>query len=68
MRKLKDKVPNADAETQVMVSANPQVPVQEIIRVMDALRKDDKGECKKEGPDYIGPGCLFPKVVFTLLK
>ena len=54
-RKLKEEVPNADAEQQVMVTANPNVPFQEIVRVMDAVRKDDKGE-------------LFPNVVFTVLK
>ncbi|MBI2393779.1 MAG: biopolymer transporter ExbD [Deltaproteobacteria bacterium] len=54
-RKLKEEVTNADAEQQVMVTANPNVPFQEIVRVMDAVRKDDKGE-------------LFPNVVFTVLK
>lgn len=54
-RKLKEEVPNAEAEQQVMVTANPNVPFQEIIRVMDAVRKDEKGE-------------LFPNVVFTVLK
>jgi hypothetical protein len=38
-----------------MVTANPNVPFQEIVRVMDAVRKDEKGE-------------LFPNVVFTVLK
>jgi biopolymer transport protein ExbD len=55
VRKLKDEVPNADAEQQVMVTANPNVPFQEIVRVMDAVRSDDKGD-------------LFPNVVFTVLK
>ncbi len=54
-RKLKEEVPNAAEERQVMVTANPNVPFQEIVRVMDAVRKDDKGE-------------LFPNVVFTVLK
>ncbi len=54
-RKLKDEVPNADMEQQVMVTANPNVPFQEIVRVMDAVRRDDKGD-------------LFPNVVFTVLK
>lgn len=54
-RKLKDEVPNAEGELQVMVSANPNVPFQEIVRVMDAVRKDQKGE-------------LFPNVVFTVVK
>lgn len=54
-RKLKDTVPNADMEQQVMVTANPNIPFQEIVRVMDAVRHDDKGD-------------LFPNVVFTVLK
>ena len=54
VRKLKEEVPNAAEEKQVMVTANPNIPFQEIVRVMDAVRKDDKGE-------------LFPNVVFTIL-
>jgi biopolymer transport protein TolR len=54
-RKLKTDVPNADMEQQVMVTANPNVPFQEIVRVMDAVRRDEQGE-------------LFPNVVFTVLK
>ena len=54
-RKLKNEVPNAADEKQVMVTANPNIPFQEIVRVMDAVRNDDKGE-------------LFPNVVFTVLK
>jgi biopolymer transport protein TolR len=54
-RKLKDTVPNADMEQQVMVTANPNIPFQEIVRVMDAVRHDEKGD-------------LFPNVVFTVLK
>ncbi len=54
-RRLKDQVPNADVEKQVMITANPNVPFQEIVRAMDALRSDEKGE-------------LFPQVVFTVLK
>ena len=59
VRTLKDRLeqdaPQLAAETQVMISANPNVPFQEIVRAMDALRKDDKGD-------------LFPEVVFTVLK
>jgi len=59
VRTLKDRLeqdaPALAAETQVMISANPNVPFQEIVRAMDALRKDDKGD-------------LFPEVVFTVLK
>lgn len=54
-RKLKNEVENADMEQQVMVTANPNIPFQEIVRVMDAVRHDDKGD-------------LFPNVVFTVLK
>ncbi len=54
-RRLKEQVPNADVEKQVMITANPNVPFQEIIKAMDALRSDEKGE-------------LFPQVVFTVLK
>jgi len=53
--KLESEAPNLAAETQVMITANPNVPFQEIVRVMDALRKDDKGP-------------LYPEVVFTVLK
>ena len=55
VRRLKDEVPGADTESQVLVTANPNVPFQEVVRVMDALRRDEKGE-------------LFPKVVFTVVK
>ncbi|GAC1353378.1 MAG: hypothetical protein NVSMB47_05310 [Polyangiales bacterium] len=59
VRTLKDRLevdaPLLAAETQVMISANPNVPFQEVVRAMDALRKDDKGD-------------LFPEVVFTVLK
>ena len=54
-RRLKDEVPDADTERQVLVTANPNVPFQEVVRVMDALRRDEKGE-------------LFPKVVFTVVN
>ena len=53
--RLEQDAPELAAETQVMISANPNVPFQEIIRVMDAMRKDEKGD-------------LFPQVVFTVLK
>ncbi len=53
--KLETDAPNLAAETQVMISANPNVPFQEIIRAMDAVRRDDQG-------------VMFPEVVFTVLK
>ena len=59
VRKLKSQLendaPQLAAERQVMITANPNVPFQEVVRAMDALRKDDKGE-------------LYPDVVFTVLK
>jgi len=53
LRFLKDNIPQAEGEEQVMVAANPNTPFQEIIRVMDVVQKDDKGK-------------LFPNVVFTV--
>jgi biopolymer transport protein TolR len=53
--KLETDAPQLAAERQVMITANPNVPFQEVVRAMDALRKDDKGE-------------LYPDVVFTVLK
>ncbi|MFI5299661.1 MAG: ExbD/TolR family protein [Polyangiales bacterium] len=52
---------NEKDEEQVMISANPNVPFQEVVRVMDALRCDDTEHCD-------GKGKLFPKVVFTVVK
>jgi biopolymer transport protein TolR len=55
-RALKDEIERMEHdETQVMISANPNVPFQEVVRVMDALRSDEKGP-------------LFPKIVFTVVK
>ncbi|MFI5300388.1 MAG: ExbD/TolR family protein [Polyangiales bacterium] len=42
-------------ERQVIVSANPNVPFQEVVRAMDALRSDERGP-------------LFPDVVFSVVK
>jgi len=55
VRRLKDEVPGADSERQAMVTASPNVPFQEVVRVMDALRSDVRGE-------------LFPDVVFTVVR
>jgi biopolymer transport protein ExbD len=47
-RTLKDAfesdAPELARETQVMISANPDVPFQEVVRAMDALRRDGRGE------------------------
>jgi biopolymer transport protein ExbD len=53
VRFLKDNVPQAESEEQVMIAANPNTPFQEIVRVMDVVRQDSKGT-------------LFPNVVFTV--
>ena len=59
VRKLKSRLendaPQLAAEKQVMISANPNVPFQEVVRAMDALRKDEKGD-------------LYTDVVFTVIK
>jgi biopolymer transport protein TolR len=59
VRKLKTQLesdaPQLAEEKQVMITANPNVPFQEVVRAMDALRKDEKGD-------------LYPDVVFTVLK
>ena len=52
---LENDAPTLAAEKQVMITANPNVPFQEVVRAMDALRKDDKGD-------------LYTDVVFTVLK
>jgi biopolymer transport protein ExbD len=50
-RRLKDEV--ARSQRQIMLGANPDVPAQEVIRAMDALRSDADGE-------------LFPDVVLVV--
>jgi biopolymer transport protein ExbD len=43
-RRIKGARPQFAGETQVAVSASPDVPYQEVIGVMDALRHDEDGE------------------------
>jgi biopolymer transport protein TolR len=43
-RRIKGARPEYAAETQVAVSASPDVPYDVVIGVMDALRSDDRGE------------------------
>jgi biopolymer transport protein TolR len=58
-RKLKDAFEREASalapETQVMISADPNVPFQEVVRAMDALRTD-------------GRGPLFPEIVLGVWK
>jgi len=54
--KLKGLSDQFKDETQVTISANPQIPYQAVIGAMDALRKNDKGDD------------LFPEVNFGLAK
>ncbi len=51
-RRLKDQVPGADLEKQVILTASPNVPFEEVVRAMDALRGDEKGT-------------LFPDVIIA---
>jgi len=55
VRKLKAEVPGAEAEKQIILTANPNVPFQEIVNVLDAVRRDDQGE-------------LFPDAVFAVVR
>jgi biopolymer transport protein TolR len=43
-RRIKGSRPERAAETQVTVTASPDVPYATVIAVMDALRRDDAGE------------------------
>jgi biopolymer transport protein ExbD len=58
-RKVKDAferdAPELAPETQVMITADPNVPFQEVIRAMDALRSDARGP-------------LFPDVALGVWK
>jgi len=53
VRRLKNEI--GSKERQVLVTANPNVPAQEIVRAMDALRRDAEGE-------------LFPDVVLSVVR
>ena len=54
-RRLKGARPEYAIESQVTLTANPDVPYQTVIAVMDALRSDDAGE-------------LFPAVHFGVAR
>jgi biopolymer transport protein TolR len=68
-KRLKGLSPDFQFENSVTVSANPNIPFQAIVSTMDAVRKDDTGECApgKEGV-WEGVGCLFPDVNFGLAR
>ncbi len=48
-------MPEAAKETQVSVTASPDVPYQTVVRVMDGLRADGEGE-------------LFPEVTLGAVR
>src|SRR5215472_11631002 len=54
--KLKNLSPDFAGETQVTISANPNIPYQAVISTIDAVRKDSKG------------AELFPDVNFGLAR
>jgi biopolymer transport protein ExbD len=54
--RLKKAAPEFEDETQVTVTANPDIDYAAIVRVMDAVRADSSGEE------------LFPDVLFALTK
>jgi biopolymer transport protein ExbD len=54
-RRIKDLSPEAAEETQVTVTASPDVPYETVIAVMDGLRADDKGP-------------LFPEVSLGVVR
>ena len=68
-KRLKNLSPDFKDEQSVTVSANPNIPFQAIVSTMDAVRKDDSGECApdKDGV-WAGVGCLFPDVNFGLAR
>ena len=52
VRRLKTELPD---EHQIILTANPDIPFQEIVRVLDAVRRDDEGE-------------LFPDALFAVVR
>lgn len=50
LRTIKDGYAAAGSERQVLVTAGPNVPFQEIVRVMDAVRGDEAGGCAAKCP------------------
>lgn len=65
-RHLKNQNERFAEETQVTITANPDVEYQIVVGAMDALRLDDPQNCDKneESKAWLGPGCLFPDVLF----
>jgi biopolymer transport protein ExbD len=55
LRYVKDKYPAAQHDRQVLLTAGPNVPFQEIVRVMDAVRGDDAGGCQSKCPSEVDP-------------
>ena len=68
-KRMKSLSPDFAGEMAVTLSANPNIPFQAIVSTMDAVRKDESGECApdKEGV-WAGVGCLFPDVNFGLAR
>jgi biopolymer transport protein TolR len=56
VKRLKNLSPDFKEETQVTISANPNIPYQAIVSTIDAVRKSDSGED------------LFPDVNFGLAR
>jgi biopolymer transport protein TolR len=54
-RELKSKVPSAEDEVQVTITANPDIDYETVIHTMDALRSDGEME-------------LFPEVFFGVAR
>lgn len=69
-RVLKDANERFSEETQVTITANPDVEYQVLIDVMDHLRLDDPATCSKdeESKAWVGAGCLFPEVLFGVAR
>lgn len=55
LRYVKDKYEVAHHDRQVLLTAGPNVPFQEVVRVMDAVRGDDVGGCEATCPSEVDP-------------
>lgn len=55
LRYVKDKYEVARHDRQVLLTAGPNIPFQEIVRVMDAIRGDEAGMCKETCPSEVDP-------------
>jgi hypothetical protein len=53
LRQIKDGIEGAGQEKQLLLTAGPNVPFQEILRVMEVARGDDAGGCAARCPDAI---------------